>query len=150
MAERALWARNEFIKNPANSQVDDDTLVWCFNSEDQLWYSIAGNYSQYSPEDKRIKEANKNIEYENRMQTSEEMAEQYYQSILYQSKIREIVFKRDKNRCQICGKKGNSKFHIHHILKRRHGGGDFIDNLLTVCPGCHKDADIKNYNPNWE
>jgi len=149
MAEKALWARKEFQKNPSKSQVDDECLVWCFNKLDKLWYSIAGNYSQFSPEEKRLKEYNRQKEYEEKEQTAKEMAIEYYNRVLYQSNIRQMVYDRDDNICQICHKKGDSKLHIHHILKRRHNGTDHLDNLITVCPRCHIQADNKLYDPIW-
>ena len=149
MAERALWAREEFIKNPQNSQIDDETLVWC-KSPDGLWYSIAGNYSADSPEQKRVKKDEREKEYKNRMASAEEMAEEQYKNIVYQSKIRLQVLERDKYTCQICGDEANTKLHVHHILKRIEGGTDHFDNLLTVCPKCHRKIDTKLYNPNWK
>ena len=143
MFERALWARKEFIKNAKNSQYDDDALIWCFNKKDGLWYSLLGNYSHSSPLEKRkYKE-----EYEKKI---EDASRQHYELIYYQGKIRLQILERDKYTCQLCGKKGDSKLHIHHILKRLQGGEDFPDNLITVCPNCHKLADNKLYNPNWK
>ena len=69
MFERALWARNEFINNPKNSEIDEESLIWCFNEEDNLWYSILGNYSSLSPENKRLKQEARDTEYSNRMAT---------------------------------------------------------------------------------
>ena len=143
MFERALWARKEFIENPDGSQYDDNALIWCFNKEDGLWYSLLGNYSHSSPLEKRkYKE-----EYEKNIETA---SQEIYQSVFYQGKIRLEILKRDKYTCQICGKKGDSKLHIHHILKKLESGGDFPDNLITLCPSCHKSADNKLYNPDWE
>lgn len=150
MAERALWARNAFIQNPQESEVDDDTLVWCFNKEDNLWYSIVGNYSQYSPTQKRLKEAQRQIEYENRLKNAEELAMDYYQQVLYQSEIRKLVLERDNFTCQKCQKTADTKFHIHHVLKRIETGSDHLDNLVTVCPSCHRKADTSEYNPKWK
>ena len=143
MYERALWSRNSFISNPKKSQIDDECLIWCFCSEDNLWYSINGNYSSKSPNEKR--------RYEEEWHKSvENGAYQYYKSILYQSKIRKEVLIRDNYTCQICSKHADSKLHIHHILKIKEDGNDCIDNLITLCPTCHKKADSKaNYNPEW-
>ena len=150
MAERALWARNAFIENSQESQVDDNCLIWCFNQADNLWYSIAGNYSQYSPVQKRIKESEKQIEYENRLKTAYEIANDYYQQILYQSEIRRKVIERDEDVCQKCKKHSDTKFHVHHIHKRIAGGTDHLDNLILLCPSCHKKADTSEYNPLWK
>lgn len=149
MYERALWARKVFIEQPELSQVDDEMLVWVFSEKDGLWYSILGNYSVFSPEEKRIKEAKRLEEYDNKMATAKQMAEEYYRDILYQSGIRKQVLERDAFQCQVCGKCGMSKFHIHHIEKRNEDGTDHLDNLMTVCPSCHKKADTSLYNPPW-
>ena len=41
-----------------------------------------------------------------------------------------------KNPCAHCGW-NKSETIIHHIVPRCLGGGDNIDNLITVCPNCH-------------
>jgi len=69
---------------------------------------------------------------------------------IYWSEVRKAVLERDNYTCQKCGKVGKGRFHIHHILKRRKGGTDHMDNLITVCPVCHKAVDSKEYNPTWE
>lgn len=52
-------------------------------------------------------------------------------------KIKEMIRERDDYRCQVCGKT-NGKLDVHHIIPRRDGGQDSMDNLITVCDGCHK------------
>lgn len=150
MHERALWARNKFIESPKESQVDDELLVWCFNYEDNLWYSTSGNYSSYSPEEKRIKEDVRLKQLESYQKSGIQIAMEYYQQVLYQSHIRKLVLERDKYTCQKCGAEAPSKFHIHHIEKREEGGTDHLDNLITVCPKCHPKVDSKEYNPPWK
>ena len=138
MFERALFARKSFIENPSESQIDDELIVWCFNKEDSLWYSLAGNYSSFSPKEKRERYIQK-----------ETTAEDIYKEVMYQSRIRGHVLERDKYTCQLCQATAPTKLHIHHILKRAEGGSDHLDNLLTVCPKCHRAADTKLYNPDW-
>lgn len=150
MAERVLKARELFIKNPKESQVDDDMLVWCYCEDTGLWYSIAGNYSASSPNKKReIERKREETSDKWRLKMEKEAMKQYKERVYY-SEIRRDVLERDYHTCQICKKMGNSSFHVHHILKRRHGGEDYLDNLITVCPSCHKQADTKLYNPNWK
>jgi RRXRR protein/HNH endonuclease len=51
---------------------------------------------------------------------------------------RYYIFCRDNYKCQIC--KGKSKDKIlqtHHIIQRKNGGTDKVDNLVTVCKTCH-------------
>lgn len=52
-------------------------------------------------------------------------------------KIRPYVFSRDGYKCVKCGSK--SKLHIHHIVHRKDGGSDEINNLQTLCNACHSE-----------
>jgi len=48
------------------------------------------------------------------------------------------VLERDRFRCQAPGC-GNSRFlEVHHIKSRSRGGGNELDNLITLCSGCHR------------
>jgi len=42
------------------------------------------------------------------------------------------------DRCQICGDVRPRSLEEHHILPRRFGGGDYEDNLVTLCASCHR------------
>ena len=44
---------------------------------------------------------------------------------------------RDNYTCQCCKTKKGT-LHAHHIIYRRNGGADTLDNLITLCEGCHK------------
>lgn len=39
--------------------------------------------------------------------------------------------------CFICGEDNPNVLQDHHILPRRHGGGDSDENLVTLCANCH-------------
>ena len=58
---------------------------------------------------------------------------------------REAVFVRDHYTCQVCGKsvKDGAVLAVHHILPRSKGGTDRLNNLLTVCTGCHTSGNHK-------
>lgn len=150
MASRARWAREMILKQPELAEIDeDDLLAWVYHEEDQRWYSIAGNYSAKSPKEKmqdRREQAQKRQEYEETK--AAKLAEQIAQQEFW-SHVRQKVLDRDDYTCQICSKRGDSSLHIHHIMKRVEGGTDHYDNLLTVCPSCHKKADSTLYNPDW-
>lgn len=45
------------------------------------------------------------------------------------------VFKRDGYKCRHCGWRNNIE--AHHVVFRSHGGGDVINNLITLCHWCH-------------
>jgi ATP-dependent DNA helicase RecQ len=51
------------------------------------------------------------------------------------NQIRRKVLERDSWRCQLCG--SMQDLHVHHQTFRSHGGADCIDNLVTLCSGCH-------------
>ena len=50
---------------------------------------------------------------------------------------REHALVRDNHTCQCCGKK-NCRVEVHHIKFRSDGGGDTLENLITLCEDCHK------------
>lgn len=51
---------------------------------------------------------------------------------------RKIIFKRDQEKCQRCGKKESiTTCHIHHIIRRAYGGTHSLNNLATLCKSCH-------------
>jgi len=142
-------ARNIFDKQPNLCQIDDDGLVWCFYEEENLWFSLKGNYSQFSPEEKTQKKIENEERQEKLKDRYEEEAIKRVADILYWSSIRKSVLERDNYQCQLCSLSANSMLHIHHIEKRVNGGSDFLDNLITVCPKCHSRADRADYNPEW-
>ena len=45
------------------------------------------------------------------------------------------MFERDGYRCQQCGKAG--RLEAHHVLHLASGGSNDLDNLRTLCRGCH-------------
>lgn len=142
---RPVWALWKLKRNPDQAQVDTEGLVWMQCPQDGFWYSIAGNYSSYSPEEKIIRQGKREIEQEQQIETAKE----YYDRVIYQSQIRQAVLDRDEHTCQICGKVKTTRLHVHHILKRVSGGTDHLDNLITVCPSCHNKADKSLYDPCW-
>lgn len=53
---------------------------------------------------------------------------------------RRECYERDNWTCRDCGVKCHNEVRIaaHHIVPRRHGGGDEIENLATLCASCHR------------
>jgi len=48
------------------------------------------------------------------------------------------ALRRDRFRCRAPGC-GNSRFlEVHHVKPRSHGGGNKLENLITLCSGCHR------------
>src|SRR5688572_9709387 len=142
MAECAVWARRAFYDG-ARSEMDGELVTWVWSDSDGNWYSILGNYSQFSPSEKEER-------YKAKEKSVQELAKAYYDDVIYRTQIREEILQRDNYTCQLCEATGNTKLHVHHILKRIEGGGDYFDNLITVCPSCHHKADRSLYNPEWE
>lgn len=138
MRERAEWARATAAVQPALVDVDDEMLPWVYCEAEKLWYSFDGNYSSFSPEHKWRKK----IEQEEMLAAERDAYQQW-------CVIRQQVLDRDDYTCQMCGLVASSNLHIHHIMKRRVGGTDHLDNLLTLCPSCHVKADRELYNPDW-
>ena len=56
--------------------------------------------------------------------------------------VRRQVFERDGYRCQKCGKAG--RLEAHHVVHLSAGGTDAVENVQTLCRGCH----IAHHNPN--
>lgn len=61
-------------------------------------------------------------------------------------KIRKQVYLRDGNKCRLCGYEKH--YACHHILPRSKGGSDNMDNLITLCPNHHAEADSGELNAN--
>ncbi len=60
--------------------------------------------------------------------------------------IAAAVREKDRHQCQGCGskwKRGEKRYHVHHIIPRSLGGYDEFWNLITLCPSCHRKADAK-------
>ncbi len=70
-----------------------------------------------------------------------------------QSATRNHVCHRAGFRCEYCGLHQDQSplaaFHIEHILPRKHGGSDDVDNLALACSDCnlHKGSNVAGYDP---
>lgn len=57
------------------------------------------------------------------------------------STVRKRALRRDQYRCQSCGRcESNHQgvdLHVHHILPKKDGGNDTLDNAITLCKSCH-------------
>jgi 5-methylcytosine-specific restriction endonuclease McrA len=69
------------------------------------------------------------------------------------SATRSHVCRRASFRCEYCGLHQDQSplaaLHIEHILPRKHGGGDDLDNLALACVDCnlHKGSNVAGYDP---
>ena len=51
---------------------------------------------------------------------------------------RSDVLRRDRYRCRAPGCGNNRFLEVHHIQPRSRGGGNKLENLVTLCSGCHR------------
>lgn len=62
-------------------------------------------------------------------------------------KLRFEVFKRDGFQCQYCGKSPpEAILEVDHIVPKKRGGKDEIDNLITACFDCNRGKGSKELN----
>lgn len=61
--------------------------------------------------------------------------------------IQKIV-KRAKLNCAVCGW-GEDTCDIHHILSRARGGSNLLENLVCICPNCHRKAHSKKISAEY-
>ena len=61
---------------------------------------------------------------------------------LIREAFRSNTFKRDKNKCRICGN-DKEKLDAHHITDRNlmPNGGYVSENGISLCPDCHEKAE---------
>ncbi len=67
------------------------------------------------------------------------------------TKTRREVFKRAANLCEYCFGSEDFALYSHevdHIIPRKYGGGNELENLALACPVCHenKGSDIGSYD----
>jgi hypothetical protein len=60
----------------------------------------------------------------------------------FSESLKEIVRKRDSYVCYIC--ENSKELEIHHILPRKLGGRNEVDNLITLCVKCHRHIETGN------
>jgi hypothetical protein len=53
---------------------------------------------------------------------------------------RELIFERAEQECEWCGDFVDN-LEVHHIEPRREGGSNDPQNLIVLCPNCHRNAD---------
>lgn len=133
--ERSVFARQFAASHPSGVVVDGDFLPWVFSDECGVWIAFDGRWSSYGPHHEEARQ--------------QQIEEDIRQNEVW-SHIRAEVLERDGHACVLCGKTKPTRLHVHHILKRRDGGTNHHDNLLTVCPSCHIHADRELYDPEWE
>lgn len=49
-----------------------------------------------------------------------------------------VVYKRSDCECEICGFHCPLTGEIHHVVSVKNGGGGYPENLVHLCPNCHR------------
>lgn len=52
--------------------------------------------------------------------------------------VKQAVYERDEGSCVICGRAGSPNA---HFIARSQGGLGIEENIVTLCPDCHRDYD---------
>lgn len=75
--------------------------------------------------------------------------------------VKRSVFSRDNGHCIICGAPGDP---VCHVVRRSQGGRGIEQNIVTLCPHCHREFDegplhesyyarivayLKGFYPGW-
>jgi len=50
------------------------------------------------------------------------------------------ILNRDGWKCQCCG--SGKDLQVHHLVRRSQLGSDTLENLMTLCAGCHRRVHI--------
>ena len=65
--------------------------------------------------------------------------------------VAEASKRRANGICQLCGnlapfndRSGNPYLESHHIIWLSEGGGDVLNNMVALCPNCHKKMHVVN------
>lgn len=53
--------------------------------------------------------------------------------------VKEAVYARDGGRCILCGR--NNGEPVAHVIRRSQGGMGIEQNIVTLCPSCHRAFD---------
>ena len=56
-------------------------------------------------------------------------------------KVKHKVYKRDMEHCVLCGRYAMPEWACAHYIARSHGGMGIEQNILTLCPDCHRRYD---------
>ena len=71
---------------------------------------------------------------------------EYQQGNLYgYENIKSYLIAREQGKCQLCGKESTKgiSFRTHHIIQRKDGGTDRLDNLVLLHEKCHEEVHKK-------
>ena len=55
--------------------------------------------------------------------------------------MKEAVYKRDNEKCVLCGRWAEKSWACAHYVRRSQGGLGIEKNIVTLCPSCHRAYD---------
>lgn len=65
--------------------------------------------------------------------------------------LKQMVKRIAEGKCQYCGenapfidKQGEPYLEAHHVIRLAEGGKDTIDNVVAICPNCHRKVHVLN------
>lgn len=67
---------------------------------------------------------------------------------------REEIISSGGSRCYVCGYNFAQILEIHHVMPIKDGGNNSLDNLVSLCPTCHRlvhnlERNLKNKQTSW-
>jgi len=141
----------EYLKLKALIEFGDDELLRKVNKELTISQAFKRMEKLLAKKAKENgEEKNDDMQDENKL---EELPEPNLQQVgkrtPLNSALRKEVEARDEFTCQSCGLKGqtfNKIFEVHHIVPVYLSGEDDLDNLVLLCPNCHKMVHLFSFN----
>lgn len=133
-------------------QLDDNgnmRKVWMFPVKPVL--GIAG--SEKEPTEKQLtKLSNCELARRRDMNPVDKKPKTVESTVYYRDPyLKEIVKRIAEGKCQFCGndapfidKNGEPYLEEHHVKKLADGGTDTIDNVVAICPNCHRKMHVVN------
>lgn len=99
-----------------------------------------------NPIDKEIQKQNANHKRKDTVIKAPEKKEIITTAYKRSARIKKLVLARAHKRCELCNKaspfidmKGSPYFEMHHLIPLSEGGLDTVDNVVCLCPNCHRE-----------
>lgn len=154
--ERAVYTYRgvvELVDKPYKSNQPDDNgnmrSVWMFPVKPAHGYTETEMQNVASKEVTKlsIKELLRRTEINSGIKTTTTETVVYYRDPY----LNELVKRIADGKCQYCGndapfvdKNGQPYLEEHHVKRLADGGSDTIDNVVALCPNCHRKMHVRN------
>jgi len=141
----------EYLKLKALIEFGDDELLKKINKDLTITQAFKRMEKLLAKKAKENEEEkNEDIQDENKLvELPEPNLQQVGKRTPLNSALRKEVEARDEFTCQSCGLRGqtfNKIFEVHHIVPVYLNGEDDLDNLVLLCPNCHKMVHLFSFN----